>query len=1080
MVCTDRQLTPAQISAGFSTRIGVQQAIRPFTGEPSGSNLVDYLNRELFPVVKALRSKNNEIYLKAKENSPSANPLGYIFSPSVVNADPTSGFLRLDSATQNTSTTIRVSELNQRRISTIPWLSIMQGSATSPLGVVTLQHQSDPGRFIRFNLTSMTDQGAYWDLGVTPVESSHPNPFTDGDEIQVGFIAGVASGGVSLATTIANIRAFSLVTLANSQLQSITAATGSSITSGTAALMELGTFFNSSFSRNNIQWRFSGNTILGAATIGFIAGTRNVPAQFVSLVDGGGAAWTILSNTFAGFGVIPQLSFSYSAPRAVTAGTQSMVSGTLAFADSNGVTWGMSGSSQVTASVLQDLGLLSHVGGNSVLSATRLAFSNASGLTFSLSTAAGAATLLGSVNDQSVAVISHIGGNAVSSATRLAFSNASNVTWSLSTAAGAATVIASVAAQSAQTFIGGIAAGTQTATSGTLVFSNSNDFSFGMSGSTQVTASYQQQFGLVSHIGGNVVSSVRSLAFSNASNVTWSLSTAANAATVIASVAAGGGGGVISGIGAQFGGTITSGTVNFGLDTFYSAFTSRASSGNVVFSLSGSTMNATAFQHYGDSANSFVATRLVLSASNGIDFGIAQSSLLGFGTQVIATANYSAPRAVSAGTQSMTVGTLVFSNSNNVSFGMSGSSRITASFALNASAGASSANVSALVFTNTNNVGFAASTDANGATIRAAASINFSAGGASGNLSALVFSNSNGVSFGLNASTITASVAAAAGGGILGIAASGSTQTDATVVFSNGTAITAGAASASVNNVVFDFNGSSIRATAMMRVTANITTTGGFQVSKINFKDGGGIQWGVAVSNDAEGRGVEVTAALPTLNWYLNGGQGSQLVDNNLGGLTASLWLSPFGDTLAGNITANTMEFLINGGGFTSTQSTASYSWAVRGGVYTRANSTQLSLVNSFLASSSATTESFATRNSLIAGVRWLTLGTARWSSSPVFSAGVNYWIGLVNQSAGAVNVPSAFQAQRYMQGVQAYSGDLGVLHGGSSQFGIVPFCGGVNTTGIPTTIGTVGVVNYSNFNLLPIFAMRQDVERLH
>jgi hypothetical protein len=43
-----------------------------------------------------------------------------------------------------------------------------------------------------------------------------------------------------------------------------------------------------------------------------------------------------------------------------------------------------------------------------------------------------------------------------------------------------------------------IAAGTQTATSGTVVFSNSNNITFGMSGSTQVTASFDPKFATLS------------------------------------------------------------------------------------------------------------------------------------------------------------------------------------------------------------------------------------------------------------------------------------------------------------------------------------------------------------------------------------------------------------------------------------------------------------------------------------------------------------------------------------------------------------------------------------------------------
>jgi hypothetical protein len=84
----------------------------------------------------------------------------------------------------------------------------------------------------------------------------------------------------------------------------------------------------------------------------------------------------------------------------------------------------------------------------------------------------------------------------------------------------------------------------------------------------------------------------------------------------------------------------------------------------------------------------------------------------------------SAIQAISAGTAAITSGTLIFSNSNGVSFGANGQT-ITASFLGGGGAG----------------------------------SVNFSAGTTSNNLTNIVYSNSNGVSFGLNGSTITATVA---------------------------------------------------------------------------------------------------------------------------------------------------------------------------------------------------------------------------------------------------------------------------------------------------------------------------------
>jgi len=117
---------------------------------------------------------------------------------------------------------------------------------------------------------------------------------------------------------------------------------------------------------------------------------------------------------------------------------------------------------------------------------------------------------------------------------------------------------------------------------------------------------------------------------------------------------------------------------------------------------------------------------------------------------------------------------LVFAGGNNITLSQSlnGSSAtitvigptIASSLtAINLSAGTTSNNLSAFVLSNSNNISFGL----NGSTITAIVTvassltaINVSAGTTSNNLSALSFNNANGVTFGLNASTITASVAA--------------------------------------------------------------------------------------------------------------------------------------------------------------------------------------------------------------------------------------------------------------------------------------------------------------------------------
>lgn len=193
---TTRPLTEAERQAGFDQqRTGVGQALRPFSGSPTVENLIDYCNRELVPVLRATRNAANDVWKQVVDNAPSANPLAFYFSTTTAAADPTAGRVRLNQATQNTATVIRVSESNGRLQSVQPWLDVMSGGPTTPLGTVTLLDAINPSRFLRFDLNTMTDQGAYWDLGVTFIEGSDASPFVDGEAVTIGFIAGVSAAG---------------------------------------------------------------------------------------------------------------------------------------------------------------------------------------------------------------------------------------------------------------------------------------------------------------------------------------------------------------------------------------------------------------------------------------------------------------------------------------------------------------------------------------------------------------------------------------------------------------------------------------------------------------------------------------------------------------------------------------------------------------------------------------------------------------------------------------------------------------------------------------------------------------------
>lgn len=721
----------------------------------------------------------------------------------------------------------------------------------------------------------------------------------------------------------------------------------------------------------NLSGNTTGNTTASGSTLNFsginitLSGTNNsqiaISAPAASgLSNGNNIA---ISSTGSTIGISAQAA-------ALGAGTQTATSGTVNFVNSNGVTFGMSGSNQITASVAAggagNFNLSGATSGNTTATGNTI---NLSGINITLSgtnnsqiaISAPATSGLSAGNNMS---ITSNGSTIGFSALALGLNTAgTNITWTANSsglsinAAGYAgtgftsTTTAGTAVQgtlgtnglnlaipayvtNASGGGGGVAlsAGTQSVSTGTVNFANSNGISFGMSGSNQITASYTVPTvptSYVSNVNGssgqislNVGSSLSSstngssITFGLASNITTALqsagaylttaaqSSASNLSIAVAATNNTGGGtatlassisftnangltfytsagnaiaasytvptqsvqtqasGAIAGTG--FTSTTTAGTAvvgtlaTNGLSLGVPAYLTAAAGGAGNFNLSGATSGNTTAS--GNTIN-LSGINITLSGTNNSQIAIsapATSSLVAGNNISISTngssINFSALAvAVGAGTQTATSGTLVFSNSNGITFGMSGNTRITASYtqsnqAFSASGGSSTfqtlnfANSNGVTFSNTGGsvvasytvpattgfagTGFTSTTtagtavqgtlDTSGLSLAIPAyltnaagggltNINLSAGTTSNNLSNIVFNDANNVSFGLNGSTVTASIATSLTN--VNVSAGTTSNNLSNVVFSN------------ANGVSFGLNGST--------VTASVAPAGG-------------------------------------------------------------------------------------------------------------------------------------------------------------------------------------------------------------------------------------------------------------
>jgi len=288
----------------------------------------------------------------------------------------------------------------------------------------------------------------------------------------------------------------------------------------------------------------------------------------------------------------------------------------------------------------------------------------------------------------------------------ITFGNAGGVSFGL-----AGSVVTAVGGPSPVNF----SAGTTSNNLGTVVFSNSNRVSFGLNGST-ITAQHAINFS-----GGTTSNNVSDqLIFSNSNNVSFGLngSTLTATATVASTQASINlSAGTTSNLASAFTFSNLNG-VSFGLNAStitasHNAITSQSNQQMTMFATGNTTQSSTGTTN---------ASSLIFNGAGNVSVGITGGSVvISGGTAAAAPVNFS------AGTTSNNLGSVVFSDSNGVSWGLNGST-ITASVATS--------------LTN----------------------IRISAGTTSNLLSAITFSNATGIDaiqFGLNASTITASASRA-------------------------------------------------------------------------------------------------------------------------------------------------------------------------------------------------------------------------------------------------------------------------------------------------------------------------------
>lgn len=518
---------------------------------------------------------------------------------------------------------------------------------------------------------------------------------------------------------------------------------------------------NTALTANGVAWTVNSSGL-----------SLNIPAFLTTAAQSGHShgnptlALTNLSGTTASNSAGLTLSLSAAAPGggggpALSAAGGSGSTGTIVFSNSNGVSFGWNAGT-ITATVEPGAaaGIAAVAAGTQQGTSGTVTFVNSNGITFGMSGSSQITASHNGLTQQSTQPVAVSGQNGSYAFSTLSFSNANGI--SFGTSGGSAVTASHNALTTARASNDAI--GLNSAfTAGPLAMTiNSSGLSLNAASAAGTTSGFTGG----ASISGSMTHNTAGLAIS-LSHPAW-ITTAmqSNAAT-------------ISNINISAGTTSTNASaftfansngISFGLGT-------GASVGSITASHNGLTTAALSNHSHGNPTLALTnLSGTTASNSAGLTLSLSAAAPGGGGGA-----------GLSAGTQSVSTGTVAFANSNGITFGMSNSNQITASYNSTQFAGTGTtfagANISASMTLNSNGMNLSASVAAPGAAAEQNA-INLLGANTAGNTTAtgstIGFSGINMTLSGTNASQIVMSVPATSsivGAGGISLSSNGSTIT---------------------------------------------------------------------------------------------------------------------------------------------------------------------------------------------------------------------------------------------------------------------------------------------------------------
>lgn len=116
-----------------------------------------------------------------------AQSMPFTFSTTTTDSDPGAGIIRLNNATQASSTAMRLDDLDSAGQDIQAIIDTWADSTSTIAGQIRIINAADQTKWLQFTITAVTSAAGYTNLTVVNVDSSGVDPFSASDALLVSF-----------------------------------------------------------------------------------------------------------------------------------------------------------------------------------------------------------------------------------------------------------------------------------------------------------------------------------------------------------------------------------------------------------------------------------------------------------------------------------------------------------------------------------------------------------------------------------------------------------------------------------------------------------------------------------------------------------------------------------------------------------------------------------------------------------------------------------------------------------------------------------------------------------------------------